>query len=159
METITLCVFTVDELSDEAKEQARRWYKHGREYSWCAESRESIETFCNFFGVTINNWRVDAWNYDFSATAKNSNFRGLKIKNFTRDNMPTGYCLDCDLWQTFYDTFKKTGNAKRAFEAAVHAGFKAWRDDMRFQDSDENIDEELTINGWRFLANGRPSPA
>lgn len=159
METITLEVFTVSELSDDAKEKARAWWRNGREYSWSDESRQSIETFCDYFGVTLKDWRVDAWNYDFSVRIENGNFRGCKLKNFCRDHMPTGYSLDCVLWQTFYDTFKKTGDAKGAFEDALHAGFKAWRDDMRWQDSDENIDEELTINEWRFLADGRPSPA
>jgi len=51
---------------------------------------------------------------------------------------------------TFYDEFEKTGDAKTAFNEALHAGFKAWRDDLEYQLDDESIDEFLTINEYEF---------
>jgi len=78
----------------------------------------------------------------------------VKLKSIDRDSMPTGYCLDCALWFTFFDEFKRTGSAKKAFDDAIYAGFKAWRDDMEYQLSDESIDESMTINEYEFYENG-----
>jgi hypothetical protein len=69
--------------------------------------------------------------------------------------MPTGYCLDCDLWMTFFDEFKRTGNAKGAFDAAIDAGFKGWRNDLEGQLEDEYIDDFITANEYEFCEKGR----
>jgi hypothetical protein len=68
--------------------------------------------------------------------------------------MPTGYYLDCDLWQTFYLVFKNTGNAKQAFEEALDAGFRGWRDDMEYRLTDAAVDEDLDLNGFEFYEDG-----
>ena len=86
--------------------------------------------------------------------AENSNFRGLKLRDVTRDNTPTGYCLDCALWFTFYDEFKRTGDALRAFNEAIDAAVAEVVADMEYQYTDESVDEMLTINEYEFLENG-----
>lgn len=154
METITLQVFSFDELNEKAKEKAINLYRAKRDYDWLDESRESIEAFCKRFRARLDNWNVDAFNYSFDVSVDNSNFRGLKLRDFSRDHMPTGYCLDCDLWQTFYDFFKLTGSAKLAFDQALHAGFAAWRDDLSYQDGEEFLAEELIYNEYRFFSDG-----
>lgn len=154
METITLQVFTFDELNEGAKERACCDYRTRMDH-WADESLASVDTFCGAFNVSLTHWSVDAWQYEFCTNAKNENFRGMKLRDFKRDHMPTGYCLDCALWQTFFDVFKKTGDAKGAFNDALHAGFAAWRDDMEWQESAECIGEVLQDNGWQFFADGR----
>ena len=69
--------------------------------------------------------------------------------------MPTGYYLDCDLWMTFYDEFKRTSSAKKAFDKALWAGFIAFRNDLEAQLSDEYIDEHLTINEYQYTETGK----
>lgn len=152
MRTETITIYKFDELPNEnAKNRAREWYREGQEFHWSDESMDSINAFCDHFGVRLTQWRVAPFEApDYDAQYFNSHFRGLKLKDFNRDHMPTGYCLDCDLWITFYDEFKRTGSAKLAFDAALYAGFKAWRDDMEHQCTDEYIDEHLTINGLEF---------
>lgn len=155
MKTISLTLYTFDELSDKAKERARSWWRQFSEYSWTNESIDSIRTFCAHFGVELTNFEVDSWRYHFKADAENSHFRGVKLRDFKRDHMPTGYCLDCALWQTFYDVFKNTGDAKHAFNTALDAGFSEWKSDLEHQESNEFIDEEMTINEYTFLENGQ----
>lgn len=59
-------VFTLDELSDEAKERAHRdWNSRGMLYSWAEEARKTIEAFEKEFGVKIRNWRYSSDGYDF----------------------------------------------------------------------------------------------
>ncbi len=158
MKIVTETLYKFDELpSESAKERAR---EHGRELvgeneAWNTESLESVKAFCEAFRVRLTGWSVGAYSpIEFSTDADNKHFRKRKLRDFTRDKMPTGYCLDCDLWETFYDEFKKTGDAKTAFNDALHAGFKAWREDLEWQLEDEYIDDFLIVNEYEFYENG-----
>lgn len=156
METINLQIFSFDELNDEAKEKAREWMRNGFDGFWNDEALGSIQAFVDHFGANLRSWSIGAFcPIDYNVECFNSHFRGMKLKDFNRDFMPTGYCLDCNLWQTFYDKFKATGSAKLAFDDAIYEGFKAWRNDLEWQLSDEYIDEHLTINEFKFLQNGK----
>ena len=153
-ETITLYQF--HELSEKAKEKARDWYREGDIYHWHDEDRASIEAFCDAFNARLSDWSVGAFMpYHYRVDASNDNFRGRRLREFNRDHMPTGYCLDCALWATFYDEFKKTGDAKGAFYAALDAGFKAWRDDIEYAYSDAAVDESIELNEYEFEQDGR----
>lgn len=155
MRTETINIYSFDELSDDAKDKAREKYRANCDFSWSKESKESINAFCDHFGVRLTQWNVGPYSTpDYTAEHFNSHFRGLKIKDFKRDHMPTGYCLDCDLWMTFYDEFKATGSAKKAFDKALWAGFIGWRNDMESQLSDEYIDEYMMMNEYEFTENG-----
>ena len=156
MQTINLELFKFDELSDDAKEKARDWWRSTAfDFAWNDESRESIEAFVSHFGARLVSFGVAPYESpDYSAEYFNSHFRGMKLRDFKRDFMPTGYCLDCTLWETFYDNFKLSGDAKAAFDLALWEGFKEWRDDMEHQLSDEYIDDVLTINEYSFLDDG-----
>lgn len=149
-------VYTFEELNDAAKEKARDWWRGaGFEFEWCDESRGSIEAFAGHFGAKLTDWNIGPWApLDYTVEAGNECFRGRKLRDFKRDFMPTGYALDCALWQTFHDEFKRTGDAKGAFESAIEAGFKEWRADMESQLSDEYIEELLIANGYEFTADG-----
>lgn len=156
MQTVTLNLYTIDELDDKAKEAAREWWRSTGELFWCEEAKDSITTFCERFGVTLKEWSVGPYApYHFATDAEQRHFRGVKLSDFTRDHMPTGYCVDCALWQTFYDEFKRTGDAKAAFVEALHEGFKDWRNDMEGQLEDDYIDEHLSANLYQFTADGR----
>lgn len=155
MRTIEKTVFTFDELSDKAKEKAREWYRSTDDGCWNEEYKASINAFIDHFGVTLTDWNIGPWSpIDYTVAVYNSNFRGVKLSQFTGEEMPTGFCADCDLWGTFHREFKRTGNAMHAFEKAVHAGFKAWRDDWEYQLSDEAVDESIRANEYEFYENG-----
>ena len=156
METVQIEVFTFDELSEEAKEKAREWWRHGMDFAWSDESRGSIEAFCDHFGVRLKDWEVGPFQpFSYSTDAENRHFRGIRLSQIDRDAMPTGYCLDATLWITFHDHFKKTGDAKGAFDAALWGAFKEWRDDMEYQLSDECVDDLLIVNEYRFEESGK----
>ena len=151
----TIEIFKFNELSDKAKDKAREWYRTNIDFSWADESLDSIKVFCEHFNITLKSYSVAPYeNPDYSVELLNSNFRGLKLKDFNRDNMPTGYFLDCTLWITFFLEFKATGCAKKAFDSALWAGFIGWRDDMESQLSDEYIDEHMIINEYEFTETG-----
>ena len=157
MKTVTIALYKFDELSDDAKETAREAYRYsGIEYFWFDDAIGSIKAFCDYFNVKIKDYEIGAYSPSYLTTdANNANFRGIKLKSIDRENMPTGYCLDCTLWQTFYDQFKRTGDALYAFNDAIDDAVREIVRDAEYQYSDESIDEMLTINEYDFTENGK----
>lgn len=154
-ETITRNIYTFEELSYKAKDTARAWYREGNEYTWCDEALSSVRAFCDMFGVSITDYTLCTWQHSYIETdATNANFRWLKLKSIDRDAMPTGYCLDSDLMYTFYDEFKRTGDALYAFSEAIDAAVRAIVSDMEYQETDEYVDEQLLINEYEFTDDG-----
>lgn len=155
MRTEQVIIYTFDELNDAAKDKAREWYRQSLDYPWWSESNDSIKAFCDEFGVSIKDYSIGAFSHSYIETdVENSNFRGLKLKNVKRDNMPTGYCIDCELWETFYDDFKRTGNALYAFNEAIDAAVCSIVADAEYQYTDESVEEMLTINEYEFTEDG-----
>ena len=154
MRVIEETIYHFDELSDEAKETARDSFRDMEPF-WTKESIQSIEAFCDAFNVSLLDYSVDIYRSFYRTNASNANFRGKRLSQFNRECMPTGYCLDNELWMTFYDVFRNTGDAKYAFNGALYAGFKAWREDMKYQTTDEYIDDFILANGYEFYENGK----
>ena len=154
MRVIEQTIYQFDELSDKAKETARDSFRD-MEYFWSKESIQSIEAFCEAFDVSLLDYSVDIYRSFYKTDASNANFRGKRLSQFNREDMPTGYCLDICLWTTFYDVFKTTGDAKYAFNEALDAGFKAWREDMEYQTTDEYIDDFILARVYEFYENGK----
>ena len=154
MRVIEETIYHFDELSDEAKETARDSFRDMESF-WTKESIQSIEAFCDAFNVSLLDYSVDIYRSFYRTDASNANFRGKRLSQFNREHMPTGYCLDNELWMTFYDVFRNTGDAKYAFNGALYAGFKAWREDMKYQTTDEYIDDFILANGYEFYENGK----
>jgi hypothetical protein len=152
MRVIEKTVYLFSELSDRAKENARDWFRMSDD-SDIGDEMHSIHEFCGHFGVWLMDYSVNAWgSIDYKHNAENHNFRGVKLKSVDRDAMPAGFYLDCDLWHAFYDEFKRTGDAKQAFDSAVYAGFKTLRGEMEYRQSDEYIDEMM--DGYEFDEEG-----
>lgn len=157
MRTIETKVFLFNELSDEAKEKAREWFRTGDDlFHWSGEYIDSINTFCEHFRVKLTDWSVEPFGYfNFKTDADNSHFRGLKLKSVNPDHCPTGFCADVTLWSTFYEVFKTKGNALHAFNEALYECFKEWRDDWEYHYSNESIDNNIRLNEYEFLESGR----
>jgi hypothetical protein len=157
MYTVTVAVYQFDELNEDAQEKAIEWVKNNIHdlYAWHDEAQQSLEAFCDKFGVTLQNYRLGPWErIDYKTNANNSHFRGIRLSHIDREEMLTGYCLDNDLMYTFCDTFKATGDALGAFNAAIDAGFKAWRSDWEYVCSKEGIADFLRANEYEFAAGG-----
>lgn len=156
MRTICKTVFLFSELSDDARERALETMRGWPDiYGWYDESLHSIRAFCDRFGVRLTDYSVGPWSpIEYKTDATNANFRGVKLRDINRDEMPTGYGLDCALWETFFDEFKRTGDALHAFGVALDAAFNAWRADWEDAYSDEQLAELADINEWEFYENG-----
>ncbi len=156
MRTVEVGVYQFEELPDYAKERAREWLRSFNDYPWWKDSFGSIEAFCNEFGVKIKDYSVGMHSYSYMETdAENAHFRGRKLKEFKRDSIPTGYCLDCTLWEKFIDTWKESGDPLKAFKEAVDEAVRDIVRDMEYLDSDEAVDEMLIVNAYEFDEDGR----
>jgi hypothetical protein len=156
MRTEQITVYKFNELPTEtAKERARRWYRDGLEYPWWGEAQDSLKAFCSEFNVSVLDYSIGDARREFVKTdATNANFRGLKLKDFDRESMPTGFCFDCALRYTFADDFKRNGDALGAFKSAIEAFLVEVRNDVEYQYSDESVDESIEANAYEFTENG-----
>ena len=65
-ETRTYTLYRITELSEEAKEKAyNQWLCNGYFYGWTHENRQTLDAFCERFGIVCRNWRYDACNYSY----------------------------------------------------------------------------------------------
>lgn len=148
----TIDIYTFDELSDDAKENARSWFRDGS-YAWLDESAGSINHFCNAFSVKLINYGIDAYTFDYNVNVTNDAFRGLTYRQAEKMRLSDGYCIGEMMQTAFIGAFKERG-ALDAFNYALSLGFQAWRDDLQFQETDEYIDECIIINGYEFTIDG-----
>lgn len=155
MKVIETLVYTFEELDDKAKEKARDWYRANIEYPWFGEARDCLTAFCDHFGVKVKDYSIGDSSGYVRTDATNENFRGVKLSEQDRDAMPTGLWLDCELFAHFYDEFKRTGNAKGAFDDALYNFTRAVRDDLESYYWGEGVDETIEANEWTFTANGK----
>ena len=56
---------------------------------------------------------------------------------------------------SFYEDFKKTGNALYAFQQALESALSAITKDIDYQYSNEAVDEMLIINEYEFTEDGK----
>jgi len=65
-------VYTVDELSDEAREKAfEQWKNNSALDIFLFDVRQTLTEFCQIFDVSINGWDIDELDYNFNFTVKN----------------------------------------------------------------------------------------
>lgn len=158
MQVVELQIFNFHELDDQAKNKAREWHRCSIEYPWYDEAKDSLKAFCDHFNVTVKDWALGDMRGYVKTNAEQRHFRGIKLSEQDRDAMPTGLWLDCDLWMTFYDEFKRTGDAKAAFDDALHNFVKAVANDVEYFYSNESVDEHIETNMWTFTKEGKYYP-
>jgi len=158
MQVVELQIFNFHELDDQAKNKAREWHRCSIEYPWYDEAKDSLKAFCDHFNVTVKDWSLGDMRGYVKTDAEQRHFRGIKLSEQDRDAMPTGLWLDCELFMHFYDEFKRTGDAKSAFDDALHNFVKAVANDVEYFYSNESVDEHIETNMWTFTKEGKYYP-
>jgi len=153
-------IYQFEELTDDAKERAREWYRNVADYPFHSENIQSIKAFCAYFGVTLKDWSIYGRGEHLTTNADHSHFRGFNMKQ-AKELAEKGYFpdsgmwLDCTMIQSFFEDFKKTGDAFYSFNQALETALKAISDDIDYQYSDEAVDEMLIINEYEFTEHGK----
>lgn len=160
MRVAELSIYKYSELDDKAKQRAKDWYISGMDYPFHDENIGSIKAFCEHFGITLKDWRIGDRGEFLKTDAENHHFRGFTMED-AKKLANTGYFpksgmwLDCTLIQSFYEDFKKTGDAMYAFHQALESALRAINQDIEYHYSDEAIEEMMEINNYEFDENGR----
>jgi hypothetical protein len=173
MRTESIEVFTFDELSEAAKEQARNWYRSVEVWHWGGEWWNSAVAFSAIAPIDIRgvDWdRADpdmSWSGDDDLREMsgvrawkwlhNNGWFDLAAKNVMGECSLTGYCGDCE----FFDPIEKhrrdpagVPDLETLFRDCVHNWAFAARRDMEWCYSDECADETILCNGYEFDATG-----
>lgn len=158
MQVVELQIFEFKELDEQAKNKAREWYRSTSYYPWYDEAKDCLKAFCEHFNVRLLYWELGDMRGYVKTDAEQRHFRGVKLSEQDREAMPTGLWLDCELFMHFYDEFKRTGDAKCAFDDALHNFVKAVANDVESYYSDESIDENMECNEWTFTKEGKYYP-
>jgi hypothetical protein len=158
MEVVELQIFQFHELDEQAKNKAREWYRQDIHYPWFDEAKQSLDAFCDHFGIRVRDYSFGDYRGYVKTDAEHRHFRGVKLSEQDRDAMPTGLWLDCELFMYFYDQFKSTGDAKTAFDYALQNFVQAIEKDVEHYYSNEAIDDHIQINEWSFTAEGKYYP-
>jgi hypothetical protein len=153
-------IYQFEELEDSAKETARNWWRETADYLFHDENIKAIKEFCAHFGVTLKDWSIGGRGEYLKTNAENFHFRGYTLEHAKELNN-RGYFPESGLWldgamiHSFYEDFKKTGDALYAFQQALESALRAITEDIDYQFSDEAVDEMLTINEYEFTESGK----
>jgi len=148
------------ELDDKAKQRAKEWYLNGMEYPFHKENIDSIKAFCGHFGAELKDWSIGGRGEYLKTDAENHHFRGFTMEDAKKlaemGYLPkSGTWLDGTMIQSFFEEFKKTGDAMYAFHQALETALRAINQDIEYQYSDEAVEEMMEINAYEFDENGR----
>ena len=154
MKVLTINTYRFDELSDNAKDEAREWYREGQEIVWGDEWIESLNVFCKHFDVKLNNWSYSLYDcptIDYTVSNPDELFENTVDLS---GNCPfTGYCGD----ESLLDPLRKDTEGKDR-QTVIDECIDSWVDDLysdiKHQLSDEYIDENIVINEYDFDING-----
>ena len=156
MKTVELKVYNVNELGDDARENAWRKYPLD-EYFWLDEGLDSAKAFAALFGASIVRWELGAWRHSFIDSDINQDMvRGIKPASIPKpDDCPlTGYCMDYTALKAFHDHVAKSGDVLGAVVAGLDALASAIQADCEYRDSLEYWTELAEANGWQFFEDG-----
>lgn len=174
MRTITKEIYSFDELSEEAKQNALENWGKDLEYFWSDEVIESLKKFIEYFNGELNNYSIDL-------LEPHRNSFSLNIPSYM-DDMPkadlkdmidgmgaydkktlrgygdckfTGYCTDEELADGARKEFYRGETDVREI---VLAGVSRWektvREDYEHQFTADFFADHADANGYEFTENG-----
>lgn len=59
METVQIEVYSFDELSEEAKDKAREWWRHGMDFAWRDDMEYQLSDECVDDLLIVNEYRFE----------------------------------------------------------------------------------------------------
>ena len=152
---IKVPVFTIGELSDKAKDKA-----HSDHLACCfdfdySDNISTIKSFCDLFGIDLQNWSIDSCSYSYDATIPNQRNITKKqaIAMVNSWEITQGYFLAsiaCDAIKSDW----QNGDIKLAIEDALDGMFLACQRDLEYYESVEYFVESCEANDWTFLESG-----
>ena len=149
---VEIPVFTIGELSENARDKAHSEYLSCGDYS---DNISTIESFCNLFDIDLQDCSVDSYSYDYTVEIPNQ--RGITKKQALAmvNSWETTQCyflasIACDaIKESWY-----CGSIKYAIRNALDNMFQAYQADIEYCESVECFIESCEANEYTFLESG-----
>ena len=168
MRTVETKVYTFEELSQDAQENALYQFWHHTEYPWQGEVKDTLDAFTDLFDFSVYHWEYDSIMASFRESfpeyyheLKNNVAREWfkrQSKIIYNDDCPlTGYYLDVDILhpiRTFVDVNLRTDSVADILSECVDNFFAAVVQDVEYYYSIESFAEHCAMNEYEFLENG-----
>ncbi|EHO73809.1 hypothetical protein J4866_02770 [Prevotella denticola] len=127
------------------------WYRFTSHYSEEEDNLKGVR----LLKYLVNNYWNDLyipktiWGHNYKTKRKSRIF-------VTNDCVLTGYYMDYEILQPIYDFLKAPDNTTlyELMNKCLNGFFKACRDDMEYQLSEEAFAESCEANNYEFLSNG-----
>ena len=142
MRIIETEVYTFDELSDDAKENAK--IELVSEYFWADDAIASLYAFADEIGVKIIDYRID-WSCSAISHVKWEWYVDEHKNDLSVEEL-TGYCMDYPL----IDEWNKTKDV----DDAIGSWLYNCESDYEYQQSDEYMSEHCEANEYEFTKEG-----
>jgi len=85
--------YSIDELSEEAKEHAYNKWRNDDYYIWGDEVKATLNEFCRIFDIKMIDWSYDSCNYNYRFRVENdtldnneSNLHGIRLATYIWNN-------------------------------------------------------------------------
>ena len=152
-------IYTYAELTQAAKDTAFYDYlSDGYEHAYTEENIASVRAFCEYFGVSIQDYSLGTCSYSYIKTdVCNEHMRGIKPKApiDSIDSWGIGCSMDYGLlegWEAFIQD--NPSDTLGAFKSAIDQAVIDIVKDMEWQESQEYFEELAECNDWEYVANG-----
>jgi len=177
-------VYEFSELSEEIRENVIENWRNDETFFWGDEWVESLETFSDWFGITIKNYSAGEYGrnhvnfsfeydegsyfYDFKNSYVRSDTQGIRLfkmlfNQYSIDSLLnndcylTGYIADEKLLEPIREFIKKPKTNKTFYEL-IDDCFWIWLNgfqaDYDYWLSEESIIQDIESNEYSFLVNG-----
>lgn len=160
MKTIKINLYQFDELSPEAKEKAREWYRDGQGYDFLNEYMHEFIAE----KLALQGFSVDDLNVYYSLTNCQGDgvsftarlIKGLDAYEVNRNN--SNYTHEMTISEVYYEDengeqveqLELLNTMRDIAKQAEKAGYKY----IDSENSNENVDENIRINKYTFEADG-----
>lgn len=176
MKKVTVEVYELLELSEEAQEKAYQdWYKDAL-YPWYDENRATLEGFQKLFNNIDVDWSYDScsgyatiqgdFKYEYSYEIES--LQGIRLFKYLYNNFSetilkesdeislTGFYLDDIILQPIRDFMKRPADIRfyDLINMCLYAWAKQCSNDLCEYFSVENFEEESSNNDWHYLEDG-----
>jgi hypothetical protein len=142
MRSIQINLYKFDELSEEAKEVAREWWRdcEAQDPAWLQEHSKSAREAIKF----IESYRYAHGVDELEAAA-------VKM----RGECPwTGYCADATAIDAILESCGGAGDISAIQKHVRQVMEEAWEMEVEASMAEENVDECIRANDYEFTANG-----
>ena len=138
-------IYSFNELSKEAKENALQYQRENWHYSWGYEAIKSLEAFAELIGLKITDYSID-WLSPYTSYFKYDDTNINKDFYLHAETELTGYAMDYSILRAWNET-KSINETLNRFLSACCADYEE-------QLTDESIEEHFFANNYEFLECG-----